>query len=179
MKKILLLSWILCVLLTACANAGISATPTSTLPPVPSSTATPTASPTETPIPTATATIELTLEEQYGHLVPSDAKLIAKPIYAGEWFGSPPGTKFVDVQLFSTGEWVMDQTSGVMKIRLLFKDKNGVTNDIWMKYADENFGSNHDGTSFHQISVKDGGSRMITGKPEDLIKKSNLELKFL
>jgi hypothetical protein len=61
MKKILLLSSIFCVFLSACGNASIPATPTSTLPPA-TATAQPPASPTTPPTATEVPTIAPTEE---------------------------------------------------------------------------------------------------------------------
>ena len=169
---------IICLLLTflnACQSLlpTPTATPTSTptYTPTPTATATATLTATSTPIPTATR--ELTLEEKYGYLVPAEEKVVLRK--AGEYFIGdpliPPGTKYTALQFRATGEGKKEQTpfGEVITVHLVYRDNNGVLQDIWMAYAGYSFGANKDGTNMILITEGNVTSARM-GTPDELLK---------
>ncbi|MGZ9222427.1 MAG: hypothetical protein ACXW4Q_09980, partial [Anaerolineales bacterium] len=171
--KPILVTYLILIFLTACQslNPTPTSTPTSTPTDTPAPTATPT--PTSTPTPIPTATRELTLEENFGHLVSVDEKVVRYT--SDEFFTNdpaiPPGTKYNLLQFRATGESRNEQTSlgEVATVQLVFRDNDGILRDIWMIFAGYNFGENKDGTNFMVISEGSGGSSKI-GAPEELSK---------
>ncbi|HLE92317.1 MAG TPA: hypothetical protein VI753_14290 [Anaerolineales bacterium] len=167
--RLILVICLILTFLTACGQVSIP-TPTATPTAIPTNTPAPTATPTptSTPTPIPTATRELTLEEKFGHLVPIDEKVVLAK--AGEFsIGDPQipsGTKYTEMQFRATGESRREQTSlgEVATVHLVFRDNDGVLQDVWMIFAGYSFGVNKDGINVTQ------GDQFRVGTPDELLK---------
>jgi hypothetical protein len=178
MKNIIFFVVLTAFSLSACGGIPTKPVPTDTLFSPPTGTLVPTATATLTPNPTATK--ELTLEEKFGGLVPADEIAVNKICSAGVLPGylcfiidraAPPGTLFADMNFRATGESRIEQTSlgKVAMVHLVYRDVNGVLQDVWMMYAGYSFGLNKDGINF--IGIIEGN--MYSGKmgtSEELLK---------